>query len=392
MSELHPICLVIASMGFLFLLRDLKNNRKDRALVLLSLVFLSSALSFIIALPPIWRQIDAALGVPSIAVPLAQSCVMLVLVFQTSVVAYWAFPLAEARRRSKIFGIAGAAAIAGLFATFSQIDPDDFSHFLVRGPFYKAYLGIYIAAYTLAQTYLAVKCWQQARRSVNSWVSASLRIITVGAVITVGQSVIRTADLVADAFGSSADSWLALAWLCGDAGALLTLLGYFLPTLVDRVRGVYGWANEHYVYKRLGPLWEALYAATPSIAAVPAKSQLRALVQLRPISFSLYRRITEIRDGMIELRPYLNADVREEAEHRHGTQGLKDPDLAAAVVAEQIREALASHSQKQVAAELTEYADVRVSPETTDEDKHLLLRIARYFTPPPAQVTTLAPN
>ncbi|MFI6686680.1 MAB_1171c family putative transporter [Streptomyces sp. NPDC050485] len=390
MSELHPICLVIASMGFLFLLRDLKNNRKDRALVLLSLVYLSSALSFITELPPIWGRIDAALGVTNIAVPLAQSFVMLILVFQTSVVAYWAFPPAKARRMSKIFWIAGAAAIAGLFATFSQIDPDDFSHFLVRGPFYKAYLGIYIAAYTLAQTYLAVKCWQQARRSANAWVSASLRIITVGAVITVGQSVIRTADLVADAFGSSADSWLAFAWLCGDAGALLTLLGYFLPTLVDRARGVYGWANEHYVYKRLGPLWEALYAATPSIAAVPAESQLRSLVQLRPISFSLYRRITEIRDGMIELRPYLNADVRDEAEHRHGTQGLKDPDLAAAVVAEQIREALASHRQKQAADEVTEYADARVSPETTDEDKHLLLRIARHFTPPLAQVTTPA--
>ncbi|MFJ9416640.1 MAB_1171c family putative transporter [Streptomyces sp. NPDC101227] len=384
MSALHPICLAIATLGFMLLLRDLKNS-KDRALVLLSLVFLSSALSYIIALPPVWAQIDGVFGVANISVPLAQSCVMLVLIFQTAVVAYWSFPPAKARLCAKLFGAVGAATILGLFVTFSQIPPDDFAHFAVRDPFYKAYLGIYICAYTTAQTYLAVKCWQQSRRSPNAWVSASLRIIAVGAVITIGQSIIRAADLLADAFGSSADSWLAIAWLCGDAGALLTLLGYFLPTLVDRARGVYGWANDHYVYKRLGPLWEALYAATPSIAALPAESQATALLRLRPVSFSLYRRVTEIRDGMIELRPYLDAETREEAEHRHNARGLHDPDLAAAVVAEQIRAALVSHSQRWTAIEPAEYADARVRTSTTDEDKKLLLRIARYFTPPMTQ-------
>ncbi|MEV5944326.1 DUF6545 domain-containing protein [Streptomyces sp. NPDC051994] len=117
-----------------------------------------------------------------------------------------------------------------------------------------------------------------------------------------------------------------------------------------------------------------MYSATPSIAAIPPQSQLRDFLRLKPISFPLYRRVTEIRDGMIELRPYLHAAVREAAESRCRQQGMKDPDLAAAIAAEQISQALASHKQKQTAGDRAEYADSRLSAQTTDEDQHLLLR------------------
>ncbi|MEU3355249.1 MAB_1171c family putative transporter [Streptomyces sp. NPDC037389] len=374
---------MIGALGFLFLLRDLRRSRKDPALLLLALVFLSSAISYVISFPPVWARIDSAFGVPGIAVPLSQSCVMLVIVFQTSVVAHWALPQAKARQRAKLIAVAGASAIVGLFATFSQIPPDDFAHFQVRTLAYQAYLGIYICAYTIAQVYVAAMCWQQSRRATNPWVTTSLLIIMLGAAITVGQSVIRTGNLL----GVTGDTWMSWAWLCGDVGAFLSLTGYFLPTLVDRGRGVYGWAADHYTYRRLGPLWEALYSAAPSIAALPPQPHLRALVRLKPISFPLYRRVTEIRDGMIELRPYLTPDVREAAEARCLQQGMKDPDLAAAVAAEQISQALASHKQKRVAETRAEYADSRLAVQTTDEDQHLLLRIASHFKTPPAQAT-----
>ncbi|MEV5944327.1 hypothetical protein [Streptomyces sp. NPDC051994] len=175
---------------------------------------------------------------------------MLVITFQTSLVTHWALPPAKARQRARLVALAGASAIVGLFATSSQIPPDDFAHFQVRTLAYQAYLGIYICAYTLAQVYVATMCWQQSRRATNAWITASLLIIMVGAAITVGQSAIRTGNLI----GFTSDAWMDLAWLCGDMGAFLSLTGYFLPTLVDRGRGVYGWINDHYTYRRLGPL------------------------------------------------------------------------------------------------------------------------------------------
>jgi hypothetical protein len=271
---LHPLCLIIASLGFLFLLRDLKNDRRDSALTALALLYLSSALSFAISITPVWVRIDSTLGVTNIAVPLAQSCVILVLVFQTSVLAHWALPPTEARQRSRVFFWAGIAVIAGLVGLFCLLTPavqrpTDFASYYVHSPSYKAYLILYISAYTAAEIYLARTCWQQARQATDLWIVRGLRMITVGAVITLGYSAIRIGAIVGDIFHFSVASLTDVAWFCGDFGALLTLAGYFLPTLVDKVRSVNAWAYDHYAYWRLGPLWQALFEAAPAIAAIP---------------------------------------------------------------------------------------------------------------------------
>jgi hypothetical protein len=87
---------------------------------------------------------------------------------------------------------------------------------------------------------------------------------------------------------------------------------------------------------------------------------------------------------MIELRPFLDPSVREAAEYRLRKQGLRNEDLAAAVTAEQIREALSGHRLEQEAPEPIAYADAQLSAQTTDEDMHVLLLIASHFTAPKA--------
>ncbi|NEA53508.1 hypothetical protein G3I60_04905 [Streptomyces sp. SID13666] len=385
MSALHPYCLAISSLGFVLLLWGLKSSKTKThpALLLLALTYLASAGSFIIEMPPIWSRIDSTFGVTNIAVPLSQSWVMLVCTCQTSVIAYWAYAPSQARRAAKWFFAVGAVVIAGLMVTFFQIPPDDFATFQVREWSYATYLSIYIAAYTAAQAYLTVQCWKLARRVGVSWVAWSLRIIAVGALITIGQSVIRSANLL----GMADVKWLDLAWLCGDLGALLTSIGYLLPTLVDRGRETYTWVNEHYTYQRLGPLWEALHGASPEITAVEAPSQRSTFLRLGSINFALYRRSTEIRDGMIELRPYLRASARNSAEARHVQ--LTGTECAAAVTAEQIRDALHAHQEGRPAATPVEYADSRVPADTAAQEMRLLLRIAFHFK---SQVADAAPN
>ncbi|MFD7339844.1 MAB_1171c family putative transporter [Streptomyces violascens] len=386
-DTLHPICLVIAGLGFLFLLRDLKQNRRESSLILLSLVYLSSALSFAISITPIWIRIDSTLGITNIAVPLAQSCVILVLVFQTSVLAHWALPAQKARRQIRLFGVTGVAVIVGLFVLFALLTPavqrtSDFSTYYVHNPAYKAYLSLYMAAYTTAEVYLGVVCWRHARQASNVWVVRGLRTITTGAVVVMGYCAIRIGGILGDSFGFSVARYRDIAWFCGDVGALLTLIGYFLPTLMGRVEGLRSWSRDHYALWRLEPLWRALQAAAPTIALMPAPSQIQELVRFRSVSFLLYRRVTEIRDGMIELRPYLDPRVRAKAETWHREHGLQDPDLAAAVTAEQISQGISSLMRGQNFTEPAEYADARLSIATTEEDMQAQLRIAAHFTPP----------
>jgi hypothetical protein len=51
----------------------------------------------------------------------------------------------------------------------------------------------------------------------------------------------------------------------------------------------------------------------PEIALDPAPSGFRDTLRIRDLDFRLYRRIIEIRDGRLALRPFLDADVARRA-------------------------------------------------------------------------------
>ncbi|MFC7303228.1 MAB_1171c family putative transporter [Streptomyces monticola] len=386
---LHPLGLFLAGAGFLLLLRDLRKDRRDRALTALSMAYLASALSYAISLTPVWVRIDGFFGVTNIAVPLAQSCVIAVLVAQAVVLAYWAVPEREqhlARRRSRFLILSGATVIIALAVLFTLLTPAeqrpaDFTLYYTHDPYYQAYLTLYITTYTVAEIYLAVGCWRQARHATSPWVTRGLRTIAVGAVITLGYSAIRISAVFGALFDFSVAHLEPYAWICGDIGAAITQVGYFLPTVANRLAEARSWVRDHLAYRRLRPLWAALYAATPSISLIPPPRQLPELLRLRGVRFHVYRRTVEIRDGQIELRSYLDPKVREESERRRKDEGLRDPELAAAVTADQIRHALIQLRNGPV-AEPTTYSDARLPSPTTDEDTQLLLRVAAHFRPP----------
>ena len=388
---LHPLGLALAGTGFLLLLRDLRRDRRDRALVALSVAYLASALSYAISLTPVWVRVDAFFGVTNIAVPLAQSCVIGVLVAQAVVLVHWAVPEERqhlARLRTRLLVLAGGTVIATLGVLFTLLTPAeqrpaDFTLYYVHDPYYQAYLTLYITTYTVAEIALAVGCARQARIATSPWIKRGLRTISVGAVITLGYSAIRIGSVFGTYFGFDVRALEPYAWICGDVGAAVTQIGYFLPTVAGRAAEARVWVRDHRAYRRLKPLWTALHRAAPSIALLPPPRQLTELLRLRGVGFHVYRRTVEIRDGQIELRPYLDPEVRAAAELRRRAEGLTDPDLAAAVTADQLRDALERQRRGAPVAEPTGYADARLPSPTTEQDTRLLLRVAAHFTPPP---------
>jgi hypothetical protein len=116
------------------------------------------------------------------------------------------------------------------------------------------------------------------------------------------------------------------------AAHVLVLLGVALPALT-------GWLSRYRLHRRLRPLWTALYRADPAIALAPtAVPDVFALTGLR---MRLYRRVIEIRDGLLALRPYqdprIAAAAREEAA-RAGFRGQRlETEIEAAVVAAALR-------------------------------------------------------
>ncbi|MEU8774201.1 MAB_1171c family putative transporter [Streptomyces sp. NPDC048606] len=385
---LHPLCLAIAGTGFLILLRDLGRSRREPALVALAFTYGFSALSYALSLTWVWVRVDGLLGVPNIVVPLAQSCVILVFALQGNVLAHWSKPPREARGRGALlFGVAGVviAAMAVLFVllTPATTRPTDFSLYYAHDPFFQAYVLLYFGTYTVAEIYLARSCRRYARTATNRSIAFSLRLVTVGAVITLGYSGIRISGIIGAEVGFGVTGLNGFAWACGDIGATLTQIGYLIPTLARRTTHARAWATAHVRYRRLNALWSALDEADPGITLRRPARQLQDVLRGKDAHFPLLRRRVEIRQGQKLMRRYLDPATREEAERLRTAEGLTGAELAAAVTADQIRDALVRHAADAPVEHPDEYADAELALPTTEDELLHLQRVAAHFALPP---------
>jgi hypothetical protein len=115
---------------------------------------------------------------------------------------------------------------------------------------------------------------------------------------------------------------------------VLVLCGVAIPAVA-------GWLRRRAQYRRLAPLWLALYRAAPEIALEAPRRH----TPLFPTRLQLYRLVVEIRDGLLVLRPYRSADVVEAARDRTAGAGLRDDQREAAVEAATVAAALDAHEQ-----------------------------------------------
>ncbi|MFJ6793485.1 MAB_1171c family putative transporter [Streptomyces sp. NPDC091268] len=384
---LHPLCLAIAGTGFLVLVRDLGKSRRDPALVALAFTYGFSALSYAVSLTSVWVRVDGVFGVPNIVVPIAQGCVILVLALQASVLAHWSKPLEEARRRSRLLLLAAAAVIGAMSVLFVLLTPattrpTDFSLYYAHDPVFQAYVLLYFGTYSAAEIYLARSCAKYARSATTRSIAFSLRLVAVGAVITLGYSGIRISGIIGAEAGFSVSGLNDFAWACGDIGATLTQIGYLIPTVARRTSAARDWTAAHLRYRRLRPLWHALDQADPGITLRRPTRQRRDVLRGRSAHFPLLRRRVEIRQGQKLMRRYLDPAARERAEHRRRTEGLTGADFTAAVTADQIRAALVRHAAGEPVEVPAEFADAELPLPTTQDELFHLQRVASYFTPP----------
>ncbi|OEU86877.1 hypothetical protein DB35_25105 [Streptomyces abyssalis] len=393
---LHPICLTLAVTGLLLLLWPPRRLVRDRALAALAGVYGFSALSFLVSLEPVWRALDEATGRPSTGILAAFGSVVALLALQPVVLAHWALPQERARRRTRLCLALGAVVIAALAVIFFQLTPtgrstpQGFTVNYVHTGAYQAYLTLYIVAYTVGETVLAVGCWRAARRTDEIWIARGLRIVGVGAVVTFGYSAVRLAYVVAVLSGLPQPSPAAeeFAWLCADGGTTLSLVGFFVPTLaLHAVPHVRAWLRAQRDYRRLAPLWEAVHEAVPTIALNSTRTVRGSRMRVRAITWHLYRRAVEIRDGQWALQPFLEAAVKDASERHRRDAGLTGADLVSAVTADQIRAALTASAREETAQNPVEYADAHTREEvrTPDDDVRALLRMATHFETAPAR-------
>ncbi|WP_340683365.1 MAB_1171c family putative transporter [Amycolatopsis coloradensis] len=119
----------------------------------------------------------------------------------------------------------------------------------------------------------------------------------------------------------------ALSVGLAGAGATLSVWGPALATPF-RLIGAYR------TYRRIEPLWAALREAVPGIALDPGPGMPGG------VEFALYRRVIEIRDGHLALRPYFDPDVPPVAEAEAREAKIPEARIAATIEAAALAAAL----------------------------------------------------
>jgi hypothetical protein len=132
-----------------------------------------------------------------------------------------------------------------------------------------------------------------------------LRLIAAGCATGLGYIGVKLAAVVL-LYANAPISYVAertagrtLAVLAGT----LVAIGACLPTLSEWWGDARGWWFDYRAHRDLYPLWSCLTAAAPTVALDPPSGRLADALRVRQMHLRLYRRLIELRDARLVLRP-----------------------------------------------------------------------------------------
>ncbi|WP_051020401.1 MAB_1171c family putative transporter [Nocardia araoensis] len=368
---------VFASAAFLWRTGLALRNPGSPARWAVAFAILAAAIGFEAAVPRTYTWIDDVSGVPNLASLVVYGAIasaVLAQVVWTGFMVADREPDAGAARRVLVLPVLAPAVLTALFAVAPVHDeshPTDFDDHYAKVPLACAFLGVYLAVYSAALIRIVVLCLRWMGEVDRIWLRRGLRLLALGSTIALGYSAGKLISIVGawsgiDLRRLSTDIAPAFASL----GATLMLIGYLAPSLAPwllhttaRLRAL----------PRLRPLWLALREVDPELAHPPDRRGAAARDRV-------YRRVIEIRDWLLRLRPHLSAEAVAVAERLASELAIPGRDRAAAIEAARIAAALRSHrlglpptgedqsfrepSQPTLAAELAWLVEVAVQFDT----------------------------
>jgi hypothetical protein len=295
---------------------------------------LAVALAMTVFHPPIYRAIDRAAGIPNFARLLGNSL---------GVMSAWAFQPVIIRLlhgRAHKRGIVGSgwlvtgtiAMMALLFfrASVPVEAPTDFQALYSAAPYtaeYRLVLLAYIGILVLQIFLRSLSNGRVIGSIPQSYLRLQARVQTIGWGLGVAYASLECGYIALALMGvvSSHAYPTTLAYAVFASGCTALLSGGLL--------GAYHWGAQYRAYRLLYPLWRDLYDATPGIALDPPHSARADMLTLRNLDLHLYRRVTEIRDGVVALQRYTDAAMADRARALCRTKGIPADDTTACIEA-----------------------------------------------------------
>ncbi|GID91022.1 hypothetical protein Adi01nite_04340 [Amorphoplanes digitatis] len=281
--------------------------------------------------PFVYARFDALTGVPNLARLIAHYGIIGFALSVQLLLLYWTVERPPPRSTWIRFGAVAAAVVAmAVFFVLAPLDTSVTTGFTARygdAPYMAAYMLVYLGYFVVVLVDILRLALRYTGLTRQPFLRIGLRLVSYGAVFGLAYGLEKAFYIAARNTGYEPIPERVqeqLSPLLTGPGCVLMLIGFTIPSWGPRVAAAGVWVRRLRTYRRLYPLWRLLYEATPEIAFDPGP--------LRDVEFRLVRRVVEIRDGWLALRPYFDARVAREAAGRCGQQGRERQEAVHAAV------------------------------------------------------------
>ncbi len=342
------------------------------------------AVSMTLLVPTLYRVVGTWTGEPN-AARLLSDCIGLVMAWNAvTLLLYQAHgddpPGAQrlARRRPLVLVAILVAEVALFVQAPLDVPAVGFVARYAEEPSAVAYLALGLSAIGWMTIDVARACWRHGAKLEGDLLRFGVRWVAAAGVLGFLYAAYNVAYVIAKLAGVGAlpaPTGVSRA-LLGSATALIAV-GSTMPDWGHRISR---WVADYRALRRLYPLWAELCLAAPHVALTQPPSAFVDAVQIRDIGFRLYRRVIEIRDARLALRPHLHHPARVAANEAARCSGLRGQAADAFVEAANL--AAASRARAAGAEpDLDAKPDPPSGGETFAEELGWLLLVADHFAP-----------
>jgi hypothetical protein len=348
---LFPALALMCWVAFLWKVVTLREKPRDPALGSLLVAFAVKGSAFLLATPGIAAAVDRRTGIPDLSAlgihlfgGVAFAAAVLV------VLVHWSKPPADARQDvRRLLAAAGLIMVTmvGLWVANGLGTEHRSMSYLVQNagrPLAAIYLCLYVVTLVVALIQIARLCLKSAASTgsgARPWLRRGLRMTGIGALIYSVNFWSRAFAVVGVHIGFDASDWEIVILLGAGLGMTLVLAGLTMPSWGPHLSNLHRWWGACCTCRRLHPLWRDLRDASPAIALH------RSTRSLTNAHYRLYRRVIEIRDGVVSLRGYGDRAVSPQLRGPCGT--ARDDDQRAATMAAELKVALRAKAAGAVA-------------------------------------------
>ncbi|GAA0935686.1 MAB_1171c family putative transporter [Virgisporangium aurantiacum] len=304
----YAICAITSFVGLIFTLY-INRGRWTPGRAGTAAAFAFVGIGMTLSVPAIGAAVDRATGLNELWRLIAHLCVMGLVACAETQLVMLAFPPEQARRRISMriwMSIAAAATLTALYALANlHPGPVTFNVEDARIPAVSAYLLVYLAAFVWYTVDIVRLAWRFARATPRPWSRRGLRLAAIGAGFGFLYCVDKAAFIVGYWIGFRPAGEKTISAVLILFSCVFCAAGFTLPAWGPAIDVARRWAGRRRSYRQLYPLWRDLIQASPDLVLDSRLDHGRA--PLRGVDFALTRRVVEICDARLALRPWISA-------------------------------------------------------------------------------------